>query len=697
MTSNEQHPWYQISAAGQGPVDVLIFGDIGESFWGEESVTAKAFVTDLAKIDSKAPLNVRINSYGGAVADGVAIYNAIRRHKGAVTTFNEGVAVSIASLIFMAGEKREMASNAMFMMHAPWGLVQGNANDMRSMAETLDRIAEAMVPPYTRSGMSADEVMAILKDGTDHWFTASEAADMGIATEISDPLDVAAQYRDNRFTAGKDPANQIPQQADISSNQRKPEMTKSTLTAPDTAPEIAATAAPVAVDVAQIEAAARKAERARMAERAGEIRAMFKPFMSRDGMSDFMSQMIEDAELDQAQVSAKLLAKLGEGSEPVGRDPHIQSGETHQEKFAKGAVLSIRARAGLGDFDPSNEWNGRSLVEIARACLEARGIKAGGMRKDDLAKKVLSRMTWASGGMGQTTSDFDVLLENVMHKTLIDAFAATPDTWSKICRVGSVSDFRAWLRIIPGSIGNIDVVGERGEYTYKSIPDAKKESISAVRRGNLLSVTPEILVNDDVGFFSAVPEMFGRAAKRTIEGAFYSLLTSNAKAGPTLTETSAALFSSTHGNLVTSGAAPSVSTISAAKYAMAAQTDPSGNEILDISPSIFLGTHTLADAARVVNNSQYDPDTANKLQRFNQAAGTFSEIIGTARLTGTNWYCFASPTVMPTFEVVFLDGQSAPKLSSEEDFQTAGLVWRVELPFGVGCIGWRGAYQNDGA
>jgi hypothetical protein len=99
----------------------------------------------------------------------------------------------------------------------------------------------------------------------------------------------------------------------------------------------------------------------------------------------------------------------------------------------------------------------------------------------------------------------------------------------------------------------------------------------------------------------------------------------------------------------------------------------------------------------VVNNSTYDPDTANKLQRVNPVAGLISTIVDTGQLSGTGWYLFADPNVMPTFEVVFLNGQSQPQMAQEESFDTAGLRWRVELPFGIGCIGWRGAYFNDGA
>src|SRR5690606_26282776 len=92
-----------------------------------------------------------------------------------ITTTVDGVAMSIASLILMAGDQRQMAANALLMIHAPWGLVSGNAADMRDMAEVLDRYADAMAPAYMRSGQTRDQVLALLKDGKDHFYSGDEA------------------------------------------------------------------------------------------------------------------------------------------------------------------------------------------------------------------------------------------------------------------------------------------------------------------------------------------------------------------------------------------------------------------------------------------------------------------------------------------------------------------------------------------
>lgn len=187
--------WYDIkaraNAAGEQSAEVFIFGDIGESWWGE-SVTAADFVKEIAALDVDA-LTVRINSYGGSVSDGLAIYNALRRHKAAVTISIDGVAMSIASLIAMAGDTVEMAENAILMIHAPWGGLYGNSKEMRDYADVLDKMAGAMASSYcARSGKSIDDMLALLTDGDDHFYTAEEALAEGFVTHVTSALAIAA-------------------------------------------------------------------------------------------------------------------------------------------------------------------------------------------------------------------------------------------------------------------------------------------------------------------------------------------------------------------------------------------------------------------------------------------------------------------------------------------------------------------------
>jgi ATP-dependent protease ClpP protease subunit len=681
--------YYKIKAKGNKAAEISIYGDIGESWWNDESITARKFVKDIAALDVEQ-LTVRINSYGGAVSDGIAIYNALKRHQASVTVAIDGVAVSIASLIAMAGDTVEMAENALMMIHAPWSYASGNANDMRKAADVLDTFAAAMSTSYAnKTGKSKDDVMAWLTDGEDHWFTAAEAQAENLIDNIVDALPVAAQFNLNRFKT-------IPAAAGIFN---KPPTQETPM--PKPGENTPAASAPQPANQQPVAASQPSAEEikaqvlAAETQRRAEIRAKFGPLMAKypsAGLDQIMNQCLDDSNISVQAAIEKLMDKLGEGVSPTagGFTTRVETGESDTEKFARGVGQAIMARCGREKHDPQNEFRSYRLEDMARASLERAGFTVKGMDRLRMVKAALAQRPSAAG-YGQTTSDFPVLLENVLHKMVLVSFVNTPDTWSKFCKIGQVSDFREWLRLRTGSIGDIDEVTEAGKYTRKQIPDAKKEGVTAKRRGNIIGITPEVIINDDIGYISDLTTNLGRAAKRTIESKVYALLAAN----PVMKD-GFALFSTDHSNLATSSAAPTVDSLEAGRVAMAKQKDLNGVEILDIRPNIWLGPLAKGGDARVVINSTYDPDTANKIQRENKVRNLVSEIIDTGRITGNEWYLFADPNVAPVIEVVFLDGQSEPQLAMEEAFDTGGVDYRVELPFGVGAVGFEGAYKNAG-
>jgi ATP-dependent protease ClpP protease subunit len=189
---------FEIRARGNAEADVFVYGDIGAS-WFEESITAAKFVRDLQNVDAKT-INVRINSFGGAVSDALAIYNALQRHPAQVNTFVDGVALSAASLIAMAGKTVTMAENGVLMIHGPRAMASGTAQEMREAADVLDKFAQAMAPSYaSKTGKSSSEMLALLTDGADHWYTATEAQAAGFADEVSAAIPVEASFDLRRY------------------------------------------------------------------------------------------------------------------------------------------------------------------------------------------------------------------------------------------------------------------------------------------------------------------------------------------------------------------------------------------------------------------------------------------------------------------------------------------------------------------
>jgi ATP-dependent protease ClpP protease subunit len=673
--------WYSIKAKGQpkaAKAEVLIYGDIGETWWGE-SITAADFVRDFSEITADE-IVVRINSYGGSVSDGIAIYNAIKRHPAHVTIAVDGVAVSIASLIAMAGNTVEIAENALMMIHAPWGVASGNSQQMRDYADLLDTWAEAMASSYmSKSGKSRDEILGLLTDGADHWFTADQAVAEGFADTTTAAQAVAA----SAVLVAAQCRFQPPQNSTIpaAAAAHTPEPIMPELTTPQAANNAppASNNAP-AIDVDAIRAQATKDE----AERRNGIALAFKPFASREGMAELAAACAADIACTLEMANAKILAKLAEGAEPVnaGRVPNIMAGQDQRDKRIEAGVNAIRARAGLEKMDPQNEFRGLRLLDLARDSLDRASINHRGM---DVRAVVAAAFT-------QGTSDFPILLENTLNKTLQAAYAIAPDTWSRFCKTGSVSDFRANGRYRVGSFGNLDALSELGEFKNKSIPDGEKGSITATTKGNVINISRQAIINDDLAAFVGLADALGRAARRTIEADVYTLLAAN----PTMSD-GVALFHATHKNLAAAGTAVTMAAMEAGRVAMASQLDVSGNDYLDLRPAVWVGPMGYGGDARSVNSAEYDPDTANKLQKPNVVRGLVRDVVDTPRIANNNWYLFADAADAPVLEVAFLDGVSEPYLEQEIGFDVDGTRWKVRLDYGVAAIDWRGAYKNPGA
>lgn len=673
--------WYSIRARGARAAEVFIYGDIGESWWAE-SVTAAEFVKEIAALDVD-DLTVRINSFGGSVSDGIAMYNALRRHKATVTVSIDGIAASIASLVAMAGDSVEMAENALLMIHAPWGGAYGNAAYLREFADVLDKHAQAMSTSYAaKTGRDQAEMLALLTDGEDHWYTATEAQAEKFVDVVSEAIPIAAHMDLSRFRSLPAAAAAFTLKKEISMPEpikggAKPEP-KAT---PDPTPE------PAKSDVAEIEARAL----ARDQERRTEIAARFEPFAAREGVDKLLAECQNDTGCTIDDARAKLLAHLAKDVGPIGGS-YVVTTEDERDKFRAAAVESILARAASRDAEgrpvrasTANPFRGHSLLDLARACLVRAGIRADGM----------SKMEIVAAAFTQSTSDFPILLENTMHKTLQQAYALQPDTWSRFCRTGSVSDFRAHPRYRVGSLGNLDTINELGEYQNKAIPDGEKSTITATTKGNIINVSRQMIVNDDLGAFTNLAAMLGRAAKRTVEADVYAQLALNSGMGPTMSD-SKALFHTDHDNITADGAM-SVTIIDGGRSLMASQMDISGNDYLDLRPAVLLCPVASGGNARVINAAEYDPDTANKLQRPNMVRGLFRDVVDTPRLSGTRFYMFADPNEAPVFEVAFLDGVQEPYLELQDGFDVDGGRYKVRLDYGVGAIDFRGATTSKGA
>lgn len=184
--------WYAIRARAEG-AEVSIYDEIGAY-----GVSAKSFLDELGALPGDGPLTLRLNSPGGSVFDAVAIYNALKRHAGPVSVWIDGIAASAASYVAMAGDEVVMPENAFLMVHDPSGVVFGSADDMRAMAEALDKIKGSLVAGYVaKSGGAEDDIAALMAKET--WLDAAEAVELGFADRLAEPVRIAARFDIGRF------------------------------------------------------------------------------------------------------------------------------------------------------------------------------------------------------------------------------------------------------------------------------------------------------------------------------------------------------------------------------------------------------------------------------------------------------------------------------------------------------------------
>ena len=163
-------------------VNIQIYGDITSWEWIESDISSYTLSKQIEALECDQ-INVYINSYGGEVAEGLAIYNQLKRHKAKVKTVCDGFACSAASVVFMAGDERIMSTASLLMIHNAWTRASGNSKELRKQADDLDKITQASVNAYMQEiNITEEELKQMLDDET--WITPQEAIEKGFITAI---------------------------------------------------------------------------------------------------------------------------------------------------------------------------------------------------------------------------------------------------------------------------------------------------------------------------------------------------------------------------------------------------------------------------------------------------------------------------------------------------------------------------------
>lgn len=192
----------------------MLYGTISDERWYEDDVTPKQVREDIEAIGDIDELRVYVNSPGGSVFAGHALHAILSRLKAKVTAYVDGVAASAASVVIMAADEVVMYPQSMIMIHDPWALAVGNADEMRRVADALDKMKESYIAAYrAKTGLEEDELSSMMSEET--WFTAEEAVGKGFADRIDKAKQIAASMRGDKLVVNG-------QAFDISKYRKKP-------------------------------------------------------------------------------------------------------------------------------------------------------------------------------------------------------------------------------------------------------------------------------------------------------------------------------------------------------------------------------------------------------------------------------------------------------------------------------------------
>lgn len=370
------------------------------------------------------------------------------------------------------------------------------------------------------------------------------------------------------------------------------------------------------------------------------------------------------------------------------------------DNFRAAAVDSLVMRAG-GHVDNaakgSQELRGFNLRDLA---IEALARDPQESRSADQLRRMTPDQLFneVQRSYFSPTALFPSILDAAIKKNIVEIYQKAPTTFEAWTSKGSVSDFKATPEhnyIVGG--GSFEKVAENGELKQSRPSDELLPTRKIDTYGAQFTMTRQAFVNDDIGFLSKVPGIYAAAAKRKINRQCYELLFNNDKIYDGKT-----LFHADHGNLVTTGAAPSLAAINALMLKLQAQKDPFG-EALNITPRTLIlpvgygfEIDTLLHSASIttseINNTGYNP-LANK-------GLTYVEDATLNALAGTNacpWFLVADALSAKSIQVDYLNGNEAPTIRRAERPGQLGIVWDIYLDWGITAIDFRGIAKNAGA
>ncbi|MCG9678742.1 head maturation protease, ClpP-related [Vibrio sp. Isolate24] len=690
--------WYTLkNEASDKPAQLYIHGEIGG--WDIYSID---LVKALQQIGDK-DLMMRVQSYGGSVYEGLAMFNAIKAHKGKTIGVVDGLAASIATYMLMACDEIHMPENSTFMIHNPSIGAWGEEDEIESALTQVKNAKATVSSAYVeRSGKPLEDVLSAMAQET--WFTAQEALDWGLIDKVIDPVDLTNCFNEKDATeigkfknAPESLLNRITLGTPESSTE--PDLSNHTAPAEHSQPEPNQPSE-------QVSDMPKPNELINAVKAENQRQQAIRTLCNKHGVNaELMNTMLEDMDCTVEMASARILSNMDndrenlrnlcntlnlseEQTNQVLSDPNFTMENASQslmniigQQSADGGANGItpthvhagngnhvkdelqnalNARCGVAKLEKDNSFGYESLLNMARASL---GVNArSAMTKNDLVNRAMN------------TQDFGDIVTESIRTVMRDEREASSPLWRELANVEELPDFRETELTMVNDAPDLMDVGEDGEYK-EAILKGSGERIQLATFGREIKFTRQFIINDDIGLISKVPRKFMQAGYRLADKLMFNAVLSGkmGDGGDVFKDKAQGNW----GNLKTGITAGDYQALIMAlhKVFATATTIPldgkKEGDPLDLRGQILVASPDHASMLEAVLN------TASKPDEFNPAYKKFDKVVETARVNSINGAMALTGKDFDTVLMGFLDGQQDPWLETGDGWSSDGAKFRI--------------------
>jgi ATP-dependent Clp endopeptidase proteolytic subunit ClpP len=734
--------------------EIYIYNDV-DAYWG---FSANDLQNSLKDIAPDSPLTVYINSAGGEVFEGLAIYNTLRSWKGEVTTITMGIAASISSVIFLAGEKRQIVDNAMIMVHNPlYTHVSGNKDQLQEHIKLLEKTETTVSELYQSRLNASEEQVKEWMDG-ETFFTAQEALDAGFATELIEPPEIAASFDVHKLVAklkGKTSNDKEPTKMNEFEKWLKDTLHLDPETMED-ATKMALHSQFQAIQAKASNKPPKKDDDDRRIKDALELERqdgiqnaaikLGNVKLNADYLKEDLGLKIKTVKGLQAHAVREgwtvdrfeLELRRAEMQDHGHVGIHVSDPLTDIQPQVLSCALSRSAGVPMNAANIHNpdrkygieHWYPEKVLEASDdkrlknfgllqmldfANIQATGSPFHGRKGSDEFIAATRDSLWKLRMGGNTTWGGLNIFDDAANKMLWAAYEAVNTTWQEWVDPVSVNDFKTNNIYRLTNKGGYLKVGADGELKHGGFTD-DKYTVAADTFGKIVGLTRRDIINDDLSALSRIMSALGVEGARFLEELVYAYFMAQTT---TLFPTAG-----TYNNYISgTGTVLGVDGLTAGEKAFRDQVDADGAPIM-VEPAILLVGNTLAiPAAELFTNTQLQGvQTANAKKRpdGNPHVGKFRPVVS-GYLDNTNikqrtdalgelgdaidnqsstvWFLLANPGPMGAIlTAAFLNGNQRPVIEqADQSFNVLGLQWRAYHDAGVGNGDPKMGVQSKGA